>query len=153
MCVLIGPRKKNKPWVQAVKGTVIVTKTLCPGPRTPLEGRKTMPPGTFVKANQCRLLWALGLESTWAKQTYVSFPVEKPFLPVARTDKFLNTLLRLGVTFKKYLFTHSCCNPPSYLFIVGEIHLFLHCYRGSSTWRHDPGRWHVRKDMPWMALL
>jgi hypothetical protein len=59
--------------VQAVKGTVIVTKTLCPGPRTPLEGRKTMPPGTFVKANQCRLLWALGLDSTRAKQTKAPF--------------------------------------------------------------------------------
>ena len=56
MCVLIGPRKKNNPGVQAFKGIVIDTRALWPGARTPPDGLNTICPGTFVNANQCKLL-------------------------------------------------------------------------------------------------
>ena len=48
--------KKNRPGVQTFKGIVIVTSTLLPGASIPLDGLNTICPGTFVNANQCRLL-------------------------------------------------------------------------------------------------
>lgn len=66
--VLIGPRKKNRPGVQAFDGTMIVIRTLCPGVRTPLEGLKIIPPGTLVNAFQFNTLWLPGPDSTLAKQ-------------------------------------------------------------------------------------
>jgi len=62
---------------------VIVTSTLWPGASTPLDGLKVICPGTFVKANQCRLLWLLVLESTRAKQ------MKAPFLLQSRCPTML----------------------------------------------------------------
>jgi len=56
VCVLIGPRKKKSPCVQAVSGTRIVNTTLWPGASTPLDGLRTTPPGTLVDADQGSLL-------------------------------------------------------------------------------------------------
>jgi hypothetical protein len=67
--VLIGPLKKNRPWVQAVKGTEIVTKTLWSGASTPEAGLNVICPGMLVKANQWRSLVLLARESTLAVQT------------------------------------------------------------------------------------
>src|SRR6266852_3697592 len=71
--VLTGPRKKNRPGVQALNGTVIVTSTLWPGASTPADGLKTICPGTLVNANQFRLLWLFDPEITQAKQTKAPF--------------------------------------------------------------------------------
>lgn len=68
VCVLIGPWKKKRPWVQALVGMEMATKTLWPGARTPLTGLKVMCPGTLVKAVQCKLLALLARESTRALQ-------------------------------------------------------------------------------------
>ena len=72
VCVFTGPRKKNKPDVQALNGTEIVISTLWPGAKAPLTGLKPIFPGTFVKADHFRLLWLLDGESTRAKQ--INFP-------------------------------------------------------------------------------
>src|SRR5712691_12612450 len=72
VCVLTGPRKKNRPGVQALTGTIIDTSTLWPGASTPPDGLKTICPGTFVKAVQFRLLVAVDLSATFARQVYRS---------------------------------------------------------------------------------
>lgn len=68
VCVLTGPRKKNRPGVQALTGTIIDTNTLWPSASTPPDGLKTICPGTFVKAVQFRLLVADDLSVTFARQ-------------------------------------------------------------------------------------
>jgi len=68
LCVLIGPWKKKRPGPQTPAGTLILTRTLCPGPSTEPDGLKPMP-DRFVVANQCRSLWALAKELTTTSQT------------------------------------------------------------------------------------
>jgi hypothetical protein len=69
---LIGPWKEKRwPVAQEVRGTEMVTMTLVPGERSPLEGLKVTFPGMSVKAVQCRSLWLLALERTRAWQMYV----------------------------------------------------------------------------------
>jgi len=66
--VLAGPWKKKRPCVQSFSGTVIVTSTVWPGASVPLEGLKTIFPGTFVDADHSRDPWLLDRASTFAAQ-------------------------------------------------------------------------------------
>jgi len=71
--VLTCPRKKNKPCVQSLTGIIIETNTLWPGASTPPDGLKTICPGTLVKPVQLRLLVAVALSVTFARQVYAPF--------------------------------------------------------------------------------
>jgi hypothetical protein len=71
--VLTCPRKKNRPCVQSLIGTIIDTSTLWPGASTPPDGLNTIFPGTLVKPVQCKLLVAVALSVTFARQVYAPF--------------------------------------------------------------------------------
>jgi hypothetical protein len=104
---LTGPWKKNRPGVQALNGTEIVISVLWPGASVPPAGEKVTCPGTFVKATQCRLLDAFGLESTSAWHIYVPFFVQsrcpRRLIDCGRTSRMAGTgagedLVGWGVT-------------------------------------------------------
>jgi hypothetical protein len=65
---------------------MIDTNTLWPGASTPPDGLKTICPGTFVKAVQFRLLVAVALSVTFARQVYVPFLLVQSRWPTKLID-------------------------------------------------------------------